>query len=57
MLHHPSFTIRFSKPLKLKATLQAEENAPEVEPFEAWIYFCPVDSRVAVLIWTIKKNF
>ena len=38
MLHHPSFTIKFSKPLKLKATLRAEENAPEVEPFEAWIY-------------------
>ena len=38
MLHHPSFTIKFSKPLKLKATLQAEENAGEVEPFEARSY-------------------
>ena len=55
MLHHPSFTIKFSKPLKLKATLQAEENAGEVEPFEAALM--PSLQSTAALIFTIKKNF
>ena len=40
MLYHQSSTIKFSKPLHLKATLEAEENAAaEVGPFEAQSVF------------------
>ena len=45
MLYHPSSTIKFSKPLKLKATLEAEENAAEVGPFEAQSVFSGVVER------------
>ena len=55
MLYHPSSTIKFSKPLKLKATLEAEENAAEVGPFEAQSASL-LRGRTALLL-TIKKNF